>query len=343
MAPWTKVAFVVTEQHIPFDIPVQNCPTADNVKVKIDTLIVFRIARAEDFVFNLGPHKLNDILVSFVEEAIRSLARTVTYDEVYELRGVETTDMVRSLNDKLKTFGVEVSQVKVTNVQLPPSLADSMQMETAYTSKQREHRRNHEFQTTLLNDNEFLKLKENERLHERQMAAEMALCERLYIAKDTAELDALTERRLKEIEAEQRAEEERILAQAQLEEAKLIGEKEANLEVAIALAKKEAAIIAAEEKAYILTKKAATAKNVAENKAAALLTIATAEEAAATKLKEKRALEIEKRKLDVLKALVSNPNTIIAGSNDYDSLAQIVGVSDHYHSSLSLLPDISRS
>ncbi|RLN92784.1 hypothetical protein BBJ28_00010701 [Nothophytophthora sp. Chile5] len=93
---WTKVSHLVTKQYIVFETPVKGCKTADNVTVRIDMCLIFRImgdaSKGEDpelvrrFVYELGPNGLEVQLRAAQDEAVRGLARSVQHTEVYKLR-----------------------------------------------------------------------------------------------------------------------------------------------------------------------------------------------------------------------------------------------------------------
>lgn len=50
-------------------------------------IVSIRVEDPIKFVTTVGPYKLNEMLLYYIEEAIRSVARSVTYYEAYEIRG----------------------------------------------------------------------------------------------------------------------------------------------------------------------------------------------------------------------------------------------------------------
>ncbi|KAF1794851.1 Stomatin family [Phytophthora cactorum] len=94
--PWTQVSHLITKQFIVFETPVKGCKTADNVTVRVDICLIFRImgdaSKGEDpnlvrrFVYELGPNGLEVQLRAAQDEAVRALARSVQHTEVYKLR-----------------------------------------------------------------------------------------------------------------------------------------------------------------------------------------------------------------------------------------------------------------
>ena len=71
-----NVAFLVTKGHIFFDTAVKEVPTEDNVHIRIDVALRFHITDAEEFVYKLGPQKLQDI-ISATQRRIRAEPCTI--------------------------------------------------------------------------------------------------------------------------------------------------------------------------------------------------------------------------------------------------------------------------
>jgi hypothetical protein len=77
---------------------VKGCKTLDNVSVEIDNCVVFRIMGDEEmgedpelvrrFVYEVTPAGLQNQLENAIDEAIRTLARSMRHTEVYGLRSV---------------------------------------------------------------------------------------------------------------------------------------------------------------------------------------------------------------------------------------------------------------
>mmetsp|Transcript_52651 Transcript_52651/g.87479 ORF Transcript_52651/g.87479 Transcript_52651/m.87479 type:complete len:496 (-) Transcript_52651:277-1764(-) len=94
--PWMKVQNFVTRQSVVLDMPIKGCKTHDNVTVEINLSIVFRLmgdeAKGEDpllvrkFVYTVTPRGLEQQLRDACEEATRSVARSLQFNEVYGLR-----------------------------------------------------------------------------------------------------------------------------------------------------------------------------------------------------------------------------------------------------------------
>lgn len=323
LLPGTRISWIVTEGYVPFDITIKLCPTLDNVMVKIDIMIVFRIVDCAKFVFNLGPYKLNDIFCAFLEESIRSLARSVTYDEVYELRGKNLESMKRSLNEKLMDdYGVEIEDVNITNVMLPLLLQDVMQRDTGYESKENCQKQAQSYGLLVANntaEGEYVTLS---RKNESLAMEEEAKRTRLFIAKECDEIIALNNKRLAEIQVEGAGECERIKFESESKEAEFLGEKEKLLATMRAEGSKTAAIIKAEADAYAMVRKSKAMSDVANLKAQAITIVADAEAKHFKSLEQKRKFELLKKRTQILEALANNKNVVVT-SNTKDDRFQI--------------------
>merc|ERR1719445_1386454 len=142
--PWVNVSHLVPEQYVVYDTPVKECPTQDNVMVTIDICLVFRIITEEEkqlynFCYKLGPRGLDEMLKAFQEESIRGMVRKRKYNEVYDLMDSHQDKQMdaerRELNDHFAQYGVEITDISVTNVHLPKEFADTMQEATIWHNR----------------------------------------------------------------------------------------------------------------------------------------------------------------------------------------------------------------
>lgn len=168
---WNRVSHIVTKQAVTYSNPVRGCPTSDNVMVDIDISISFQIGPTEHdaytFVYALGAHRFDELLYSLTEEAIRGLVHSVRHDQVHDLREEFAIGMKSDLNNKLKSYGVLIHNVKVTNVDLPPTLSKTLEETTAFKTRMEEQEKNHENQMRILMNQETQKLTALEKQNER--------------------------------------------------------------------------------------------------------------------------------------------------------------------------------
>ncbi|KAI9986472.1 hypothetical protein PInf_025415 [Phytophthora infestans] len=185
---WNRVSHIVTKQAVTYSNPVRGCPTSDNVMVDIDISISFQIGPTEDdaytFVYTLGAHRFDELLYSLTEEAIRGLVHSVRHDQVHDLREEFAMGMKTDLNAKLKSFGVFIHNVKVTNVDLPVALSRTLEETTAFKTRMEEQEKHHENQMRMLLNQETQKLTALEKNNERAIQDLQAESVRAAIIRD---------------------------------------------------------------------------------------------------------------------------------------------------------------
>jgi regulator of protease activity HflC (stomatin/prohibitin superfamily) len=316
LPPWYKVAYLVNTQHIPYHFQVKECPTRDNVQIKIDVDVMLHIKDPVSFVFDIGPEKLEELLRATQAEAVRSLVRSIKVQEAYNLRGAEGADMVNSLNDKLNHYGVQIEFVTIANVTLPPSIAVAMQTETTFESKQTEQRKRQEFDMKVLNDNNYTERVKQDRENERRKANEEAKKQRNLITQEISTLEANMQKLLMEIEAARNADVLKIIADGRFEVAKLTAEKDRIILETKAKGQSEVQKNLAETDKVCRMLRSNATVNVAENDAKALETLGEAEQKAADKFKAKRKFELELQQIQLWEELSKNSHLLISGDGE---------------------------
>ena len=145
---WYSVSHVVSKQVFTFNAKPKSCPTHDSVFVDVNLSINLAIAndfeRVKEFVFRLGAERLDAYLYMQVEESIRTLVYGVTHDRVNDLRSEFASEMLSVLQSKLNPLGIDVQNVKVTDVALPKELQKRLESTTAFKTKIIEEQKNHE-------------------------------------------------------------------------------------------------------------------------------------------------------------------------------------------------------
>ena len=116
---------------------------------EVDLSINIRIGpsfdRVQEFVFKMGPARLDAYLNFEVEECIRSLVNSKTYNVINDLRSEFSVTMLTTLQGKMAPFGVDVMNVKITDVQLPFELQNRLEKTTAFGTRISEQEKNHRF------------------------------------------------------------------------------------------------------------------------------------------------------------------------------------------------------
>jgi regulator of protease activity HflC (stomatin/prohibitin superfamily) len=138
LSPWYIVSHLVTEREIPFDVPVVNSPTKDNVRVNVDTLFTFRITDPYQFVYHISATDFDQVFQAVCQDTLRSFVRTVTSDQVMDLKRIDLGDILISLNEDFVPYGVEVMKTTVTFAQPPAEFMQSQEARQMAILQQKE-------------------------------------------------------------------------------------------------------------------------------------------------------------------------------------------------------------
>jgi len=312
--PWYRVAFLVTRQSCTYNYPVSYCPTKDNVMVKVDITLVFRIDKAQDFVYRLGATKFDDMLQGVAEEAIRSTVRSTDHTSIYEIRGSTTREhLLDVLNKKFKTFGVIFTDASITSVELPPDLATTLQRATTYDAQMREQIRKQEYSLKVLNDNNDLALNELNLKNDRMEAEQNSKKDRIIIDLDKKKFESEQKKNFMSIEGHQNAAVLKTEAESALQAQKLNTEAKIAALVQRAKGTAQARMTEANQWAETEVTKYTGQLTLSKNRAQSLTFEADAESRAAEELKERRAYDLQTSALEALSYLAQKGKIVISG------------------------------
>lgn len=71
--PWVVVTHLVTRREIPFDVPVVQAPTRDNVRASVDALVTFAISDPYRFVYNVSATDFDQVFQALCQDGMRML------------------------------------------------------------------------------------------------------------------------------------------------------------------------------------------------------------------------------------------------------------------------------
>lgn len=323
-APWNRISHVVTRAAITYDAPTYDVPTADNVMVNVDISITFNIVRPTDFVYTIGARNFNAYLSGKIEEAVRGLVYGVTHNKVNDLRESFAESMRNNLTSKLFPMGVKVMNVKVTNVKLPSELQQRLEKTTAFQTKIEEAAKQHEAKKIILENDALKQIEALRKDNGRKLQEITAEIDRF-----GTEMKEMVDRqkglsRIHVTQARAKAEARVASATGDRDVSKAEGMRMAEEVTRSAAIAAEASKVKAAQDSMVMIKaseaKLVEAKNVAEG----MVAMASAEAGAATKLKVKRSLALEMKRLAILQSLAARGRRIIAGKQSDKLMNQMM-------------------
>ncbi|MBP6473031.1 MAG: SPFH domain-containing protein, partial [Chloroflexi bacterium] len=119
LPPWIIVSHLITQREIPFDVPLVEAPTSDNVRANVDTLFTFHIYDPYQFVFNISASDFDQVLQAVCQDTLRAFIRTVTSNQVMDLKDATVNHILEPLNVDMASYGVQVMKIKVIFAQPP--------------------------------------------------------------------------------------------------------------------------------------------------------------------------------------------------------------------------------
>lgn len=312
---WYRVAFMVTKQSCTYYYSVSNCPTKDNVMVKVEVTLVFRILKARDFVHSLGATKFDDMLKAVSEEAIRANVRMVKHNHIYELRGSGADELMKVLNTKFSKFGVMFTNTTIVNVVLPRDLASALEHATTFDAQMRQQIRSQEFNLKILNDDNDKLLKELHLENERSMAAEFARKERVAIDLQIKKSDFERNKKLAIVKGEQDIAVMKRNAQAQLENETVNAQANYESTLKVQQGESQAEILRAEQFSQSEKLQSEAVLIEATNRAKSITFEADAESKVFKQIQKKRKFDLQLKSLKALQNLAGRGKIVISGNS----------------------------
>ncbi len=109
---------------ITMDVPQQECITLDNVTVRVDAVIYFRVVEAADAILKVLDYvKATSLLAA---TTLRNVVGQSTLDELLGQRDRLNEKIQGVVDEGTNPWGIKVSMVEVKDVQLPQSMQRAM-------------------------------------------------------------------------------------------------------------------------------------------------------------------------------------------------------------------------
>jgi regulator of protease activity HflC (stomatin/prohibitin superfamily) len=115
--PVIVVTHLVTRREIPFDVPVVEAPTKDNVRASVDTLVTFNIVDPFKFVFSISADDFDQVFQAACQDGLRHMVRTIGAEQVADLAKHDLASFREELGAEMESYGVQISKITVTFAQ----------------------------------------------------------------------------------------------------------------------------------------------------------------------------------------------------------------------------------
>ena len=125
--PWVVVSHLVTRREIPYDAPVKEAPTKDNVRAAVDTSITFMVTDPYRFVYGISASGFDQVFQAACQDALRSMVRLVSSDQVNDLARQETAGLREALGADVEQYGVTITKINITDARPPADFLRSQE------------------------------------------------------------------------------------------------------------------------------------------------------------------------------------------------------------------------
>ncbi|HEX5478618.1 MAG TPA: slipin family protein, partial [Dehalococcoidia bacterium] len=105
---------------VTMDVPSQECITRDNVTVRVNAVIYFRVVEPEDAVIKVVDHFRATSQIA--QTSLRSVIGQSDLDELLSEREHINERLQRIIDEQTEPWGVKVSTVEVKDVELPQGM-----------------------------------------------------------------------------------------------------------------------------------------------------------------------------------------------------------------------------
>src|SRR5512136_1817922 len=127
LQPIIVVTHVVTRREIPFDVPVVEAPTKDNVRASVDTLVTFNIVDPFKFVYSISADDFDQVFQAACQDGLRHLVRTIGAEQVADLAKQDLASFREELGAEMEAYGVQISKITVTFAQPSAEVMQSLE------------------------------------------------------------------------------------------------------------------------------------------------------------------------------------------------------------------------
>ena len=127
LPPWIVVSHLVTRRIIPFDVPVQEAPTQNNVRSTVQALVTFTISDAYRFVYSISASDFDQVFQAACQNTLRAMVRQISSDEVNNLTRQDTSELRDALSNASEPYGVKMVKVNIIYAHPPVDFVRSQE------------------------------------------------------------------------------------------------------------------------------------------------------------------------------------------------------------------------
>jgi regulator of protease activity HflC (stomatin/prohibitin superfamily) len=127
LPPWIVVSHLVTRRIIPFEVPVNEAPTQDNVRSTVQVLVTFSISDPYHFVYHISASDFDQVFQAACQNTLRAMVLQISSDEVNSLTRQDTSSLRETLSAASEAYGVKIEHVNIVYAHPPADFVSSQE------------------------------------------------------------------------------------------------------------------------------------------------------------------------------------------------------------------------
>jgi regulator of protease activity HflC (stomatin/prohibitin superfamily) len=108
-------------------IETQETITRDNVSIKVNAVVWFRVSDAKSAVITIQNY--SQAVYQFTATNLRNMIGVHSLDEVLKERQRINGDMIGVLNETINAWGIDIQKVEIKDIEIPEAMQRAMAME----------------------------------------------------------------------------------------------------------------------------------------------------------------------------------------------------------------------
>lgn len=118
--PGVQQMIRISTRVVVLDVPPQDIITRDNISVKVNAVVYFRVITPQDAILNVENYMYATSQIS--QTTLRSILGQVDLDDLLSKREKINNDLQTIIDEHTEPWGIKVSSVEVKNVDLPQDM-----------------------------------------------------------------------------------------------------------------------------------------------------------------------------------------------------------------------------
>ncbi|AJD48133.1 hypothetical protein S7S_08595 [Isoalcanivorax pacificus W11-5] len=120
-----KVAYRHTLKEEAIDVPQQSCVTKDNIQVVVNGVIYLQVIDPKQASYGINDYRY--AAMQLAQTTLRSVVGKIDLDKTFEERESINNQVVITLDDAAKPWGVKVLRYEIADIELPATILDALE------------------------------------------------------------------------------------------------------------------------------------------------------------------------------------------------------------------------